>query len=339
MLGDLVRPCFHHYFGAFLLVAGLSVINPYAFAVNIADYPALNNLTNDLVTNHGFEKEALQALFRDVAINQKIIKAIRRPAERLPWQKYRNLFVTSKNIANGVKFWRENEQTLSRAAEKYGVPQHIIVAIIGVETRYGAVTGGYRVLDSLTTLSLGYPRRSEFFLSELKEYLLLARKEGLPLANVKGSYAGAMGIPQFMPSSYRQYAVDFNGDNTRDLISEPADAIGSVANYLHSHKWRAGAPISAYIAPASGTRADPFVQKKFTTTTTVGALHQNGVEIRAITSAEQKAGVVRLDAGNGDEYRVVFHNFYVITRYNRSLLYAMAVNDLAKEIAREFSSS
>ncbi len=334
-----MRQCLKNHVHAFLFTAGVSAVSPYAVAINIADYPALGNLTDDLVANHGFDRTELAALFNDITINQKIINAIRRPAERLPWHKYRNLFVTRKNITNGVNFWRRNEQTLSRAAEKYGVPQHVIVAIIGVETRYGAVTGGYRVLESLTTLGLGYPRRSKFFLGELKEYLLLARNEGFPLGGVKGSYAGAMGIPQFMPSSYRQYAVDFNGDDTRDLISEPADAIGSVANYLHSHKWRAGAPISAPIVNGSGVKADLFVQKKFTTTTTVGDLAQSGVEIKAITSSNQKVGVVRLDTGNGNEYRVAFHNFYVITRYNRSLLYAMAVSDLATEIAREFSSS
>ena len=325
--------------GVCLLLVCLPLINQQAIAVNVADYPALNELTDDLVSNHGFDKAELSAMFSGVVINQKIIKAIKRPSERLPWHKYRNLFVTSKNIANGVRFWRANEETLSRAAAKYGVPQHIIVAIIGVETRYGAVTGGHRVLESLTTLGLGYPRRSKFFLGELKEYLILAREEGLPLSNLKGSYAGAMGIPQFMPSSYRQYAVDFNGDHTRDLISQTADAIGSVANYLHVHKWRAGAPISARIGPVSNAKADSFVGDKLSTTTTIGDLHASGVEVQMITTSDQKVGVVRLDSGNGKEYRIGFHNFYVITRYNRSSLYAMAVNDLAEEIAREFGSS
>ncbi len=333
-----MRHCLRKVVPFFLLTCSL-LVSRQAYAVNVADYPALNELTNDLVSNHGFDRAELSELFSRVAINQKIINAIKRPSERLPWHKYRNLFVTGKNIANGVKFWRLNEETLSRAAEKYGVPQHIIVAIIGVETRYGAVTGGHRVLESLTTLGLGYPRRSEFFLSELKAYLILAREEGLPLSRLKGSYAGAIGIPQFMPSSYREYAVDFNGDHTRDLVSQTADAIGSVANYLHVHKWRAGAPVTARIGSASQAKAAPFVQDKLSTTTTIGELQANGVEVQMITSAEQKAGVVRLDARSGKEYRIGFHNFYVITRYNRSTLYAMAVNDLAEEIAREFSSS
>ncbi len=204
----------------------------FAYADN--DLPGLSEFIDEMVTKHQFERNNLESLFEKVEVKQSILKAISRPAERSkPWYDYRKIFISNKRIKGGVTFWQQHSDDLAKAEQQYGVSAEIIVAILGVETRYGGNVGGYRVIDALSTLAFRYPPRSPFFRSELENFLILTREENMSQLDPVGSYAGAMGLGQFMPSSYRAYAVDFDDDQYRDIWTNPTDAIGSIANYLN----------------------------------------------------------------------------------------------------------
>ncbi|MEK7758516.1 MAG: lytic murein transglycosylase B, partial [Pseudomonadota bacterium] len=202
----------------------------------------LRLLADEMASKHGFTHKELGDWLSQAEIRDDIIEAVYRPKEGLPWHEYRKLFVNDDRARRGLTFWKANAEAVSRAGNEYGVPPEIIVAILGVETFYGRQGGAYRVLDALVTLTLRYPERSDFFRNQLVEFLLLARELGMSPLSIKGSYAGAMGIPQFIPSSYRSYAVDFDGDHKRDL-TDIEDAVGSVANFLKQHGWKRGEPI------------------------------------------------------------------------------------------------
>lgn len=224
--------------------------------LHAADYTGANvdEFIAEMTRDYGFASEQLRDLFKQAERKQAILDAISRPAERVkPWKEYRPIFLTDSRVAQGVDFWRENEAALSRAEAEYGVPAEIIVAIIGVETFYGRNTGSHRVIDALSTLGFDYPPRQPFFRQQLKEFLLLTREEQVDPLTLKGSYAGAMGLPQFMPSSFRAYAVDFDGDGHIDIWNNPTDAIGSAASYFKQHGWAAGEPVVAR-AKVSGER-------------------------------------------------------------------------------------
>jgi membrane-bound lytic murein transglycosylase B len=234
----------------------------------------------------------------------------------------------------GVTFWNNHAEKLERARKEYGLPEEIVTAVIGVETIYGAQTGKYRVLDALVTLAFDYPRRSEFFREELEQYLLLMREQGADVLKLKGSYAGAIGIPQFMPSSYRRYAVDFDGDNRKELLQSPADAIGSVANYLKMFGWEQGQPV-AVRAQISSERYQEALAAGIKPSLTLSQMKQFGVTPLVGLSdlgGERMAALFVLEGKDGPEYWLGFNNFYVITRYNRSTYYAMSVWQLAEEI-------
>jgi len=280
-------------------------------------------------------------LLHDARFKQSIVDAISRPAEAKPWYQYRPIFITDERIDAGVEFWREHEALVAEAAERYGVDPQIIVAIIGVETFYGRITGGYRVLDALATLSFYYPDtlrdRSDFFSRELAQFLLLGREEGLPLREVTGSYAGAMGLGQFMPSSYREYSVDMDGDGRRDLWSSLSDVIGSVANYLHRHGWAPGEPVAFPARVAANADMSAVSERDFKPKKTLDDLAAAGFsiaadELRAELPGSTPAVALALEEAEGDSYWIAFDNFYVITRYNRSPLYAMAVFELSEAI-------
>lgn len=214
-----------------------------------------------MVTKHDFDKNVLSQTFAKVEVKDSILKAISRPAEKSkPWYDYRKIFITDKRINGGVKFWQQHAEALQAAEQKYGVPVEVIIAILGVETRYGGNVGGYRVVDALSTLAFRYPPRSPFFRSELEHFLLLTREEKMSLLDPVGSYAGAMGLGQFMPSSYREYAVDFDGDGKRDIWTNPVDAIGSIANYLKRHGWIAGESI-VHQTEISGSEPTELLKK------------------------------------------------------------------------------
>lgn len=301
-----------------------------AVAVPIAEHPPLRALIDDLVGKEGFERGPLERLLAGATFQQSIIDAITRPAEKMPWYRYRPIFMTEQRIAGGVEFWHAHAELLARAEREHGVPASVITAIIGVETRYGAVTGRYRAVDALTTLAVAGLPRSAFFGGELRHLLLLGREERLDLNTLSGSYAGALGLPQFIPSSYRAYAVDFDADGRRDLLGSPADAIGSVANYLARHGWQRGEPISAAASVAPGGTS--LAQGDLKPTLTLAELGQRGVGVPPGAAPALKAKLIRLEAEQGDEYHLGFQNFYAITRYNHSPLYAMAVTQLAAAI-------
>ncbi len=297
--------------------------------------PEVQAFIDEMASKHGFDRNELGAIFEQVRMKQKIIDAITRPAESKPWYQYRPIFVTETRISEGVKFWNENEADLKRAAEVYGVPPEIIVAIIGVETRYGRHKGGWRVLDSLSTLAFAYPRRAKFFRSELEQYLLLAREESLDPLTIKGSYAGAMGKAQFISSSYRHYAVDFDGDGKRDLWNNTTDAIGSVANYFKRHNWQPGEPVGSY-AMVGSNRISRLLKAGIKPHTPVKEFRKQGVTALTPLPPEALAALIAFDKKVGrPDYWLGLNNFYTITRYNHSPLYAMAVYQLSQAISEE----
>jgi membrane-bound lytic murein transglycosylase B len=285
----------------------------------------------EMADKHDFDRQKLTTLFAQVKLKQKIIDAISRPAEGKPWFQYRPIFVTKTRIKEGVEFWNKNQKLLEQAEQKYGVPPEIVVAILGVETRYGRHKGGYRVMDSLSTLAFEYPKRAKFFRSELEQYLLLAREEDLDPMSIKGSYAGAMGKAQFISSSYRHYAVDFDGDGKRDLWNNTADAIGSVANYFKLHKWQPGGAITAP-AMVGGNHIKGLVEKGIKPHSTVADLRQRGVTPKHKLDPGALGALIELQTRAGHEHWLGLNNFYVITRYNHSKLYAMAVYQLGQAI-------
>ncbi|GAB3093949.1 lytic murein transglycosylase B [Pseudomaricurvus hydrocarbonicus] len=292
-------------------------------------------LIAEMVSEHEFTEAELKGWLSQAKKQQSILEAIARPAEKtLTWAEYRKIFVTASRIGKGVEFWQKNEAALARAQEQYGVPAEIIVAIIGVETRYGQHMGNYRVLDALSTLAFDYPKRSDFFTKELKQFLLLAREQQRDPLSLKGSYAGAMGYGQFMPSSYRAYAADFDDDGFVDIWNNQQDAIGSVANYFVRHGWKTGAPVVSRARAASD-----FDQKLLNDSLkpkhTVASLKAEGFEPVTQLPGAAKANAMKLEGEHGVEFWMGLNNFYVITRYNHSRLYAMAVYQLSQEILQE----
>lgn len=325
------------------VVALLAVLASPAQAVSVAQYPALARLVDSLVADHGFDRGALERLFAGVSLQPQVVAAISQPHEAAPWHIYRRGFLNEERIKLGVRFWRMNRETLARAERVYGVPPELIVAIIGVETRYGIHQGSHTVLDSLLTLTLDYPRRADFFRKELEQFLLLTRELGIEPSGVKGSYAGALGIPQFIASSYRRYAVDFDGDKRRDLFDNNVDAIGSVANFLSLHGWAPGQPI---VDPArvSASPATWPTQRAAEPLLTLRQWQAYGVEPERDGSApvavtggnERAAALITLQGKSGPLYHFGYENFFVITRYNRSHNYAMAVYELARMIRARY---
>jgi membrane-bound lytic murein transglycosylase B len=304
------------------------------------DHPGAEEFAAKVAVEKGLDQVEVLRLLQNARFKQSIVDAMTRPAEAMPWHKYRPIFITDKRINGGVAFWREHRALVSKAAKQFGVDPQIIVAVIGVETFYGRVTGSYRVLDALATLSFYYPDtgndRSGFFSSELANFIMLGEEEGLPLKEVKGSYAGAMGLGQFIPSSYREYSVDFDGDGRRDLWSSMDDAIGSVANYLHRHGWEYGAPVANRARVLDHANMDLISRRNFKVKKSVDELAAAGFEATHPANPEMLAAVARLEEAEGESYWITFKNFYVITRYNRSPLYAMAVFELSEALKAGF---
>lgn len=297
--------------------------------------PEIVAFVNEVVTKDQLPRKQVLALLRKGEPQPKIIEAMNRPAEKVtPWWEYHDRFLTEERISQGAQFYNEHRASLERISAARGIPPEYLVAIMGVETKYGQFVGHYRVLDALMTLAFDYPPRSDYFRSELEQFLLLYSEEHLDPLKVTGSYAGAMGVPQFMPSSYRLFAVDGNDDKKRDLWNDWDDILASIANYFVEHGWEAGGPVLAE------TRLDP--EPKFQIDTrnlelneTVDSLNAQGVELVGTPqTGTTPAVLISAEQQNGPAYRVGFKNFYVITRYNRSARYAMAVHDLAEAIVQ-----
>jgi membrane-bound lytic murein transglycosylase B len=307
-------------------------------AVSVSDYPYLGAMVDRLVTKHGLDRQDLIQTFDKVTLRPEVVEAMKRPAEHMPWYRYEPIFVNPAQVRNGLRFWNAHKDVLARATRETGVPAEIIVAVIGIETRYGATLGTHPVLDSLTTLTLEYPRRQKFFGEQLEQFLLLTHEQSLDRFAIRGSYAGAIGIPQFMPSSYREYAVDYSGDGKADLVNQTADAIGSVANYLMRSKWQAGQPVSIRIQP-DDKPTPALLDGDKRLHTTVGNLRASGIAVDGSLVDDLEAGVVGLDGAQETLYWVVFQNFYVLTRYNPSIQYAMAVHELSAALRRKHRGS
>lgn len=301
-------------------------------ASDYLEYDQAQALIDEMVSEHDFDRTELETLFAGAERKDSILKAIARPAEKTkPWHEYRQIFVTDTRTQQGLEFDQRYAASLQRAEREYGVPTEIIVAIIGVETRYGRNKGSYRVLDSLSTLAFDYPKRSKFFTGELKQYLLMAREQNLPVTQLKGSYAGAMGYGQFIPSSYRAYAVDFDGDGVVDILNNPIDAIGSVANYFARHGWKTDGPVTSALTVAKDSPTD-WMNDGLKPRRTAAEFAARGIVPQGDFDAEAKATAMHFEGAAGPEYWMGWHNFYVITRYNHSAMYAMSVYQLSQEI-------
>ncbi len=317
-----------------LLLPSFSCANPQQGqrkSTQFTTRPEIRAFIQDLVSHQGFDSEKLTRLFAKVKRQDKALEAIARPAETKPWYQYRTIFITPERITRGIQFWNDNEAVIQRAVQRYGVSAQILVAIIGVESFYGRRMGNFPIFDTLTTLGFDYPPRARFFRNELKQWLILARDESLDIFTLKGSYAGAMGQGQFIPSSYRQYAVDFDHDGKRDLWTSNADAIASVANYFQRHGWKSGAAV-AIRANTQGTAYKNLLGRGMKPNILASSLKTHGITPADDQLVNDQSAFFEFEAAEGQEYWLGFNNFYVITRYNHSPLYAMAVYQLSQEI-------
>lgn len=308
-----------------------------AMTANAGDYDTraeVKAFIDEMVVKHKFDRAALTALLATAQKKQAILDAISRPAEKTkPWHEYRKIFITESRITHGVLFYQKNQQLIDDIAKKYGVPQEILLGILGVETRYGTQAGVYRVLDALPTLAFDYPPRVPFFRGQLEQFLLMTRENKLDATTLVGSYAGAMGWGQFIPSSYRNFAVDHDGDKVADIWNNPADAIASIANYFKQHGWKTGEMV-AIVARPMQQRDDSVANGKLKPEYTVAALRAKGFEPAAPVGPDMPANLWRFEGEEGIEYWMGLHNFFVITEYNHSPMYAMAVYQLGQEIRR-----
>lgn len=315
----------------FVVMAVSLMTLPSPAAANYLKHPDARVFVDRMVTEHGFDRQAIEAVLGDAKRQQSIIDAMNRPAEKVkPWKDYRKIFIQEKRIDQGVKFWLDNRDALKRASEQFNVAPEVIVAIIGVETFYGRIKGNFRVIDALATLSFDYPKRSAFFTRQLEHFLLLSREQKQQPLTLTGSYAGAMGYGQFIPSSYRSFAVDFDGDGFADIWNNTTDAIGSVANYFARHGWEMGGQVAfrARVKPDY----DETVLNKLKLVKTLDELSVMGFTSTSPLPGHLKALPFRLEGEHGAEFWLGLNNFYVITRYNHSRLYAMAVHDLSQLI-------
>lgn len=309
-----------------------------ALAIDI-DQPEVEAFIDAMVEEHDFDREQLRDTLSAAEVKQSILDAIARPAEKTKsWAEYREIFITPERIEAGAQFWADHEDALRQVSESTGVPMEMLVGIIGVETYFGRITGSFRVLDALATLAFSYPPRAKFFRRELEQYLLLAREEGMQPTDATGSYAGAMGRPQFMPSSYRAYAVDATGDGKRDIWNDWTDVAGSIANYFLEHGWKSGEDVAAQASLGSGWEGPvPQPENTLKPTDTVASLSRKGVMFVTDLPGDSKGELLTYEGTDGLEHWVGFHNFFVITRYNRNVMYALAVHQLGQAIALEVS--
>ena len=286
-----------------------------------------------MAQKHGYEKSYLEAIFQRAKYQERVVRIMnRQPEGTMTWERYRGIMVNESRISAGKEFINSHKQDLKRAEKIYGVPAEIIASIIGIETRYGRIKGNIRVIDSLSTLAFDYPRRSKFFKVQLEEFLLLSREENFNLEEIEGSIAGAMGYGQFMPDSYRDYAVDFDNDGVRDILNNPVDAIGSVANFLNKKgKWKPNVPIAMRAKAISEVKEITSSFKPYMTEIELGKF---GLEATEIIPSNLKFVPISLNLEDGYEYWLGFDNYQSISRYNRSKLYVMAVFEFSNSLSK-----
>lgn len=310
-----------------LLMLLMAVLPARAAAPALELREDVREFVREMAQRHGFRAAALEQTLREARVIESIIRAMDAPSTALPWHAFRARHVTGARLRGGLQFWAEHAEWLDKASARHGVPSEIIVATIGVETQFGRRTGNVRVLDALNTLAFHYPRRAAFFRGELEQFLLLARENGLVLNQVRGSFAGAIGIPQFLPSSYRKYAVDFDGDGVRDL-RQMADAIGSVANYYRSFGWREGEAVMIPVDVAESA-LDPLLAGGIQPHMTVAGFRSRGVVPLEPVAEDALAALFSAETDAGIRYWLGLTNFHVITRYNRSINYALLIHELS----------
>jgi len=318
------------------------MISSHAYAANLANEADVQKFINEMVKDHDFKKNELNTLFSQVKVKQKILDAISRPAEKSkPWHEYRKIFLTQKRIKNGVKFWQENNDIIDYAEKVYGVAPQIMVAIIGVETYYGRLQGSYRVMDALSTLAFKYPKRSKFFRGELKHFLIMSQEQNFDPLTKTGSYAGAMGMGQFIPSSFQSYAIDFDGDGEKNIWSNHSDAIGSVANYFKRHGWKKDQPVTDQLKlnKENTISMDDACKRSCKPKLTVADFKDKGLQGKTSVNNQSSAILLILKQKNSKEYWLGYNNFYVISRYNHSTLYSMAVYQLSQEIKKAYHAN
>jgi membrane-bound lytic murein transglycosylase B len=292
---------------------------------------------NSMVKEYHFNAKELTAIMNQVVIRPNIIESMDKPYEKKNWDVYRDLFLTPARVQGGLDYWAANKKALEKAQKKYGVPPEIIISILGVETLYGEKQGDHRVLDALATLAFNYPKRAPYFTKELKEYLLLCREHGVPATQYKGSYAGAIGQPQFMPSSYRNYAVDFNHTGKRDLVSNNDDSIGSIANYFQQHGWKTNGGVAQH-ALLVGDRYKHIQVNPKTPNYNYSQLLASGIKpVTAAHNHPSRAALIELATAQGNEYWIAYPNFFVITRYNSSPQYALVVYLLSQQLKQKWA--
>jgi membrane-bound lytic murein transglycosylase B len=298
-------------------------------APSLTEKPEVQAFIQAMSHRHHFDAAEMNRLFSKVKLQDKILESMAKPYEAKPWYAYRKLFLTEKRIQGGRNFMNRNAAALTAAERRYGVPPEMITAILGIESSYGENPGPYRVIDALSTLAFAYPKRASFFRRELESFLILCREERMNPEAPLGSYAGAMGLPQFMPSSYRGYAADGDGDQRRDIWNNPADAIASIANYFIKNGWKTGEPIAvpASISDSAGHR---LASKDLKPTHTVREWRARGTELKTSVPDPLKANLIELEEETGPAYWLGLHNFFVITHYNHSALYAMAAYELSQ---------
>lgn len=321
-----------------MLVAALAAIPCFAHAdAAFLARADVQRYIDEQVATGRFNRPELEAVFANVELKPRILDILDRPSTSRPWYQFRNSFYNERLLNDGVTFWRAHADALARAEQVYGVEPEMIVAILGIETHYGRNTGSFRVADALSTIGFNYPRRAEYFRNELTELLLLAHEERLDPLTLKGSYAGAMGLPQFMPSSFRKWAVDFDGSGHRDIWNNPDDAIGSVANYFHLHGWIHGDDIVVPAVVQPGADVAGLSADKFNLRYTAGQLAAMGIQPQVPLPVRARAVLVPLEVAPGvTDYWLGLNNFYVITRYNKSTLYAKAAQEIAREIKSRY---
>lgn len=312
----------------------IACFNAVASPVDVTR-PDVAEFIEEMAEQHDFDRDALRDILGQAEFKSSIIEKISTPAERkLTWAEYRKIFMTRERINAGATFWSENREMLERINKETGVSIEMIVGIIGVETFYGRITGRDRVIDALATLAFEYPPRAKFFRNELIQFLLLAREEDIDATVPLGSYAGAMGRPQFMPSSFRAYAVDATGDGKRDIWDNWADVAGSVANYFLEHGWRPNEEVTAQATLSSRWKGPaPEPKNTLKASDTVEGLSRKGVLFATALCADSKSELLTYEGDAGIEHWVGFHNFFVITKYNRSVMYALAAHQLGQQVA------
>jgi membrane-bound lytic murein transglycosylase B len=321
--------------GALLWLAGSQPAA--AISTHRADVKAF---VTEMADQHGFKKRLVRKWLDAAKSQPAILEAMEKPAEKAkPWYEYRPIFLSERRIREGTEFWLAHRQELDRASVRSGVPPEILAAILGVETYYGRLTGSYRVSDALATLAFDYPPRSKFFTDELAQYLLLTRELNLDPLSLKGSYAGAMGAPQFMPSNYRRFAVDADANGRIDLWNNWSDVCASVGNYLKEHGWNEGEPVLSEATVENPAKAQVLDGRKLALEETVGSLKAKGVDFDSSLPADAPALLIAADEPDGVHWRVGYSNFYAITRYNHSALYAMAVYELAAAVKQQVLAS